>query len=54
MKTVSDNHMNDTKLDIPKLRVCYFNPTFGEWEPFIESFSVSYVYLESASTIGAK
>lgn len=40
MKTVNpkDQGFNEMNVDIPKMTVYYFNPTFGDWEPFIESF----------------
>jgi len=56
MKTVNpnDHGFNEMNVDIPKMTVYYFNPTFGDWEPFIESFQVQYTYLESAQSLGAK
>ena len=56
MKTVNpnDHGFNEMNVDIPKMRVFYFNPTFGDWEPFIESFQVQYTYFESAQSLGAK
>jgi hypothetical protein len=40
MKTENpdDHGFNEMNVDIPKMTVYYFNPTFGDWEPFIESF----------------
>lgn len=40
MKTENPNDQgfNEMNVDIPKMTVYYFNPTFGDWEPFIESF----------------
>jgi len=56
MKTVKPNEQgnNEMALDIPRLKVFYYNPTIGDWEPFIESFQVVYRYMESAHPLGAK
>jgi hypothetical protein len=54
MGSLTEQGMHEMKAVLPKMRVNYFNPQLGDQEPFIESFSVIYEYVESESALHSK
>jgi hypothetical protein len=54
MESLTSQGIIEMKASLPKMRVNYFNPHIGDQEPFIESFSVNYEYMESESALQSK